>query len=298
MSRKRRESRISRLRRMICPKCPEPEVAVEPEPCPPCPDPEPCPPCPDPVEPDRNTWCHFSREDEPAINHAIGFVNHCPDGSSISLAAYAFTVRKLALALIDAHQNRGCIVRVIIDNARSSAQAKMIVRLLQDAGIPVKQDKVPWYNDDGSYVYETDDDGNVLLEDNGSPEIKYGEKYKSRGYKGSTIHHNKYIIEHKPDKTGSVFTGSFNFSANAQSNFENILITRDFLATQEFQENFDNNWNDNDPEDGHFDFIPVEYVYDVENNEVTSEIAIVTTKYRGKIRTHDPYDESEWESQN
>ena len=81
-------------------------------------------------------------------------------------------------------------------------------------------------------------------------------------------------------------------------NFENILITQDFLATQEFQENFDNNWNDNDPEDGHFDFIPVEYVYDVENNEVTSEIAIVTTKYRGKIRTHDPYDESEWESQN
>jgi phosphatidylserine/phosphatidylglycerophosphate/cardiolipin synthase-like enzyme len=221
------------------------------------------------------------------------------------LAAYAFTVRRLAWALIDAHVNRGCTVRVIIDNSRSSAQAKMIVRLLQDAGVPTKQDKVPWYNDDGSYVYEIDKEGNTLLEENGSPTIKYGRQselkgtqfedpYTSRGYKGGTIHHNKYIIEYREDGAGAVFTGSFNFSMNAQTNFENILIANDWWAVQDFQNNFDENWNDDDPEDGHFDFIPVEYLYDAATNSTTPELAPVVT-YRGE---HDPYDESEWESQN
>ena len=261
-----------------------------------CPEPEPCPECP---EPERNTWCHFSRQEDPALNHVIRFVERCPDGSSISLAAYAFTVRNLANVLIDAHVNRGCNVRVIIDNQRSSAQAKMIVRLLQDAGVPVKQDKVPWRNDDGSYVYETDDDGTVLLERNGSPTIKYGETKgdRTRGYKGSTIHHNKYIIEYRDDMTGAVLTGSFNFSINALSNFENILISNDKSAVQDFQRNFDENWNDDDPIDGHFDFIPVEYIYDVETNSITSELAPIVTKRSGKLYIHDPYDESEWESQ-
>ncbi len=259
-----------------------------------------CPECP---EPERNTWCHFSRQDTPAIDHAIGFVDRCPDGSTILLAAYAFTVRRLAQALINAHVNRGCTVRVIIDNNRSSAQAKMIVRLLQDAGVPTKQDKVPQLNEDGSYELVICDckpgkcpndpprNGKVELEYNGSGEISYA-------YKGSTIHHNKYIVEYREDGTGSVFTGSFNFSSNAQTNFENILVTRDWFAVQDFYNNFNDNWNDDDQSGGHFDFIPVEYVYDVEKDEVSSELAPVTTRYRGTIRTHDPYDEDEWASQN
>ena len=65
-----------------------------------------------------------------------------------------------------------------------------------------------------------------------------------------------------------------------------LSATAEYVCTQA--------WIDNDPEDGHFDFIPVEYLYDATTNSVTSEIAPVVT-YRGE---HDPYDESEWESQN
>ena len=279
------------LRKLIC---------HEPEPCPECPPVKDCPECPpieDCPEPSRNTWCHFSRQEEPAINHAIGFVNKCPDGSTILLAAYAFTVRSLALALIDA-KNRGCDVRVIIDNTRSSAQAKMIVHLLRDAGVPLKQDKVPARGPDGKFALEICEHnegrcpndppryGKIELERNGSAEIKYS-------YKGSSIHHNKYIVEYREDGTGSVFTGSFNFSSNGQSNFENILITRDDWAVQDYKDNFDENWFDAE----HFDYIPKEYIWDTDTESMTDIEAPIITKRNGKLSTHDPYDESEWASQ-
>jgi phosphatidylserine/phosphatidylglycerophosphate/cardiolipin synthase-like enzyme len=207
---------------------------------------------------------HFSRVEEKCIQHAINFVDRCDPGTEVLFAAYSFTIKELANALIAAHQ-RGCIVKVIVEGTRSSSQAKCVICFLQDAGVEVKQDKVPKYWDDGSY--QRDEDGDIAWQ-----------------YKGSTLHHNKYIVEYKEDPEtgellrGAVFTGSFNFSKNAERNWENILITRAKDVVIGYRDNFINvMWNNSK----YFDVIPPE--------------APVSYKYRGVYSPVDCNDPKWWD---
>jgi phosphatidylserine/phosphatidylglycerophosphate/cardiolipin synthase-like enzyme len=194
--------------------------------------------CPEPVCPDIPdddlAWCRFSSDEDNTIQHAINFVDRCEPGTEVLLAAYSFTVLSLSDALIKAHL-RGCIVKVIVEGTRSSRQAKCIVDILQAAGVPIKQDKVP--------IYES---GKVLR--NPSGDIEWA-------YKGSTLQHNKYIVEVRPDGTGALFTGSFNFSKSAEGHWENILITRIKSIVANYRNNFLNSMWDNTR---YFDFIPRE----------------------------------------
>lgn len=191
-------------------------------------------PCPEIKSDDELAWCKFSSDEDNTIQHAINFIDRCEPGTEVLLAAYSFTVLSLAHALINAH-NRGCIVKVIVEGTRSSRQAKCIVDVLQDAGVPIKQDKVPTYKD-----------GEVLRDPSGDIEW---------AYKGSTLQHNKYIVEIRPDGTGALFTGSFNFSKSAENHWENILITRINSIVADYKDNFLNSmWNNN----RYFDFIPPE----------------------------------------
>jgi hypothetical protein len=124
--------------------------------------------------------------------------------------------------------------------------------------VDVKQDKVPKYNDDGTYMMVGED-------------LQWS-------YKGSSLHHNKYIVEHNPDGSGALFTGSFNFSKNAEDNWENILITRIPSVIHAYRDNFINTmWGDT----GHFDVIPPE--------------APVSYKYRGVISDVDCGDPDLWD---
>jgi phosphatidylserine/phosphatidylglycerophosphate/cardiolipin synthase-like enzyme len=116
--------------------------------------------------------------------------------------------------------------------------------------LEIKQDRVYCRNEDGTPKLKLDSQGNVIMKNNGSAEIEY-----ETG--GSALMHNKYIVEFIEEGRGAVFTGSFNYSDSAETNEENILITRDASAVEKYFENFMYLWNKVDE----YDYIPAEYLY-------------------------------------
>src|SRR5207245_7443885 len=128
--------------------------------------------------------------------------------TSIDCALYSFSLQNVTNALINAHNNRGVTVRLILDAGNSAAQANQ----LQANGIP--------------YITST-----------------YGGNHGQA--QGGGIMHSKYVIvdAQAADKNlAYLWTGSWNCSVSGENDAQNTIVFHDYGLTQAYTLDFNQMW--------------------------------------------------------
>ena len=158
-----------------------------------------------PHDPNTPSWlcthdvCHafFSASDD-IHSILIDLIAH--EQKAIKITMFMFTDKEIAQALLDARA-RGVSVEIIADSSSAKDRFSKIPFLKQE-GIP-------------SYEYCSSDQAGLIAD---------------------CMHHKFVIFEKNYGDKAFLWTGSFNFTKNAAKNQENVLITDNKNAIQQYRE--------------------------------------------------------------